>query len=108
MGFREIYSAKAKRRKDIRAAVNAVRKEARKVSREQAREMLIAELRRHDVDPLPADAAKHRFGILDGADGELFREYVEEGARPGNPVVAEGIREVSDDRRWSLELFRPA
>jgi hypothetical protein len=51
---------------------------------------------------------EHRFGVLDGADSELFRRYVDEGTQAGNPVVAEAIREVSDDSRWSVKLFRPA
>jgi hypothetical protein len=49
----------------------------------------------------------HRFGVLDGADSELFRKYMNEGIQGGKPVVVEAVRTVSADGRWSLELFRP-
>jgi hypothetical protein len=51
---------------------------------------------------------EQRFGVLNEADSELFRGFIEEGVRDGKPVVIEAIRTVSDDGRWSLDLFRPA
>lgn len=218
MDRRETISARMKNRKKIQTALGAVREEIRAVPLEQAREMLIAEFRKQDVDPLPSDAAlkvmldslsftnpwdrtlfatraltgsvrpmfsairdlkqilgdslalkddpidvpidrnaptipvrlaqdalewlnakfpphhrpvnnsilvllqpvgddgrslavtfnEHRFGVLDGAESELFRKYLNEGTQAEKPVVVEAIRTVSDDGRWSLELFRPA
>jgi hypothetical protein len=51
---------------------------------------------------------EQRFGVLNEADSEVFRRFVEEGARDGKPVVIEAIRTVSGDGRWSLDLFSPA
>lgn len=220
MDRRETISARAENRKKIRLALDAVRKEVRMVPRERAREMLITEFRKQDVDPLPSDANievlldylaltnplkrtlfatralteavrpafsaireikelfgdalvlkgdpetidvpidrdaptipvgieqdaldwlnarfpphrrpvsnsilvllepagddersvavvrnEQRFGVLDQADGELFRGFMDEGARDGKPVVVEAVRAVSADGTWSLDLFRPA